>query len=153
MDRNSAEFTAFVKEVEPRVRYALVAGYGPERGLEGTAEAFAFAWEHWGKLQSVKNPAGYIYRVGQRHAARMKATPTLFPEPSHNPEPWFEPGLPTALERLSAKQRAAVVLIRGFGYTHREVADLLGARIPTVQKHLDRGLAKLRSDMGVKLNA
>jgi RNA polymerase sigma factor (sigma-70 family) len=77
----------------------------------------------------------------------------LFPIPARNPEPTFEPGLPRALEKLSVNQRAAVVLIRGYGYTHREVAELLGIRIPSVQKHLERGLAKLRSALGVTIDA
>jgi hypothetical protein len=33
----ATDFTLFVKEAEPRLRYALVAGYGPDRGLDGTA--------------------------------------------------------------------------------------------------------------------
>ena len=153
MDRDSTEFTAFVKEVEPRVRYALVAAYGPDRGLEGTSEALAYAWEHWNRIRAVNNPAGYIYRIGQRHAAKQIPPRRLFPEPVTHPQPWIEPGLPQALERLTAKQRTAVVLIRGYGYTHREVAELMGIRVTTVQKHLDRGIQKLRSVLGVTVDA
>ena len=153
MDRDSTEFTAFVKEVEPRVRYALVAAYGPDRGLEGTSEALAHAWEHWDRIKRVDNPAGYVYRIGQRHAARQKPPRRLFPEPACNPQPWVEPGLPGALEHLTARQRTAVVLIRGYGYTHREVAELMGIRVPTVQKHLDRAMDKLRTVLGVTVDA
>ena len=36
------------------------------------------------------------------------------------------------------------------GYmTAREVADFVGVSVPTVQKHADRGLAKLRRSLGV----
>jgi RNA polymerase sigma-70 factor (ECF subfamily) len=154
MDRDSEEFAAFFEEVEPRVRYALAAAYGPERGHEGAAEAFAYAWEHWNRISKMANPAGYVYRAGQHYAARLKPrTGRLFQVPAGNPEPIIEPGLARALEKLSVKQRAAVVLIRGYGYTHREVADLLGIRIPSVQKHLERGLAKLRSSLGVTIDA
>jgi RNA polymerase sigma-70 factor (ECF subfamily) len=154
MDRDSAEFTAFVEEVEPKVRYALVAGFGTECGQEGAAEAFAYAWEHWGRIRKMDNPAGYVYRAGKHYAVRIKPRAgRLFPIAVGNPEPLIEPGLPDALERLSAKQRAAVVLIRGYGYTHKEVAALLGIRIGTVQKHLDRGLSKLRSALGVTADA
>lgn len=38
-------FTVFVKEVEPRLRHALVAVYGQEQGRDATAEALAYAWE------------------------------------------------------------------------------------------------------------
>ncbi len=154
MDRDSAEFAAFFEEVEPRVRYALAAAYGPECGHEGAAEAFAYAWEHWKRIRQMENPAGYVYRAGQHHAARLKPRAgRLFPVSSGNPEPFIEPGLPRALEGLSVNQRAAVVLIRGYGFTYGEVADLLGIRVPTVQKHLERGMAKLRSALGVTIDA
>lgn len=147
--RLSSEFTDFVKEVEPRVRYALVAAYGPERGLEGTAEAFAYAWEHWERIRGMDNLGGYLYRAGSHHAARLWPTRPRFPEVSSASSPWVEPGLPVALARLSRRQRVAVVLVRAYGYTLKEVAELMGVAVPTVQTHVDRGLAKLRSFMGV----
>ena len=59
-------------------------------------------------------------------------------------EPVFEPGLAPALKTLTARQRTAVVLVHGFGWTLREVAELTGTKVTTVQNHLERGLAKLR---------
>jgi RNA polymerase sigma-70 factor (ECF subfamily) len=149
----ATDFTLFVKEAEPRLRYALVAGYGPDRGLDGTAEAFAYAWENWDRVRSMDNPTGYLFRVGQHHAARGWPNARLFPEPASNLQPWVEPALPRALGRLTAKQRVTVVLVWGYGYTHKEVAEVLGTSIPTVQKHLARGLAKLRSALGVTEDA
>jgi len=35
-----------------------------------TAEALAYAWENWDRLSSMKNPVGYLYRVGQSRARR-----------------------------------------------------------------------------------
>jgi RNA polymerase sigma factor (sigma-70 family) len=61
----------------------------------------------------------------------------------------FEPGLPAALAGLTQRQRVAVVLVHGYGYTLREVAELTGIRQTTVQNHLNRGLARLRSTLGV----
>ena len=58
-------FRAFVLEVEPRLHAAFVAVYGYERGREATAEALAYAWEHWSELRGMPNPAGHLYRVGQ----------------------------------------------------------------------------------------
>jgi RNA polymerase sigma factor (sigma-70 family) len=55
-----------------------------------------------------------------------------------------EPALVPALKSLSARQRTAVVLVHGFGWTIREVAELTGTKVTTVQNHLERGLAKLR---------
>ncbi len=63
--------------------------------------------------------------------------------------PWIEPGLPDALNKLSARQRQVVVLVHGFEYTHQEVADLLGISRSSVQNHVERGLARLRSELEV----
>ena len=62
---------------------------------------------------------------------------------------WFEPKLPHSLRRLTTKQRAAVVLVHGYGYTYQEVADLLGIARSSVQQHVERGLRRLRVDLGV----
>ena len=63
--RDSELFTDFVENTELDLRRALIARYGPERGREATAEAFAYAWEHWNRIKDMKNPSGYLYRVGQ----------------------------------------------------------------------------------------
>lgn len=154
-DRPSREaFISFARRVEPRLRYALVAGCGPERGIEATAEALAYAWEHWDRISQLKNPAGYLYRIAQRRAWRnhgVTEVPLMGPTPVADPPP-VEPGLEPALSHLSKKQRTAVVLIEGFSWTYQEVADLQGVARSTVQKHHDRGMAALRSEMGVSID-
>jgi DNA-directed RNA polymerase specialized sigma24 family protein len=40
------------------------------------------------------------------------------------------------------------VMVEGFGWTHHEMAEFLGVGRSTVQKHLERGLARLRRDLG-----
>lgn len=61
----------------------------------------------------------------------------------------MEPSLRGALGGLSDRQRVAVVLVHGYGWTMAEVADLLGVKVTTVQSHLDRALARLRSILEV----
>jgi DNA-directed RNA polymerase specialized sigma24 family protein len=135
-------FTAFVIEHECRLRRAFVAAYGGQRGREATAESLAFAWEHWDRLSQMDNAPGYLYRVG-RSRTRRRRTVLTFVSEEHR-DPIVEPGLAPALRTLSARQRTAVVLVHGFGWTLKEVADLTGTKITTVQNHLERGLAKLR---------
>jgi RNA polymerase sigma factor (sigma-70 family) len=65
--------------------------------------------------------------------------------------PWIEPGLPVAMARLSEKQRVVVMLIHGLEWTYSEVADLLGVSKSTVQSQAERGMAKLRSDVGASI--
>ena len=142
-------FEAFVRDAEPRLRRALVAAYGFEEGRDAAAEALAYAWEHWARLQDVTNLPGYLFRVAQsRSRSRRRREPALFDVPASWPEHSFEPGLPRALAALSERQRLAVVLVHGYGCTLREVSDLIGVKQTTVQNHLERGLARLRTMLG-----
>ena len=150
-DDERCTFESFVRRVEPRLRRALVAAYGADRGYEATAEALAYAWEHWNELGEVDNVTGLLYRVGQSRTRERKRR-ALF-APPNQPEPWFEPALALALERLTEAQRSAVVLVHGFGWTLREVAECTGVKVTTVQNHLERGLLKVRTTMKVETDA
>jgi DNA-directed RNA polymerase specialized sigma24 family protein len=143
-----AAFERFVEETGPRLSRALAAVYGFEDGRDATAEALAYAWQNWARLQHIANLPGYLFRVGQTRN-RRKRQPVLF-DIGDDPDYTFEPGLPRALAALSPRQRLAVVLVHGYGYTLREVAELTGIRPTTVQNHLARGLARLRSLLGVE---
>jgi DNA-directed RNA polymerase specialized sigma24 family protein len=115
--READGFEAFVLAVEPRLR---------------------------ARVRAMPNAAGYLFRVAQSRSrgswGRRRRAPVLF-ESSAWVEHRFEPGLPGALASLSERQRLAVVLVHGFGYTLREVAELTGVKLTTVQNHLERGLA------------
>jgi DNA-directed RNA polymerase specialized sigma24 family protein len=147
------EFTRFVKETEPRLSYALAAAYGVETGAEATADALGWAWEHWDRVKGMTNAPGYLYRVGQSKARRYIRPRVLFPQVAPMDEPTVVPELPAALDQLSKNQRVAVVMIHGLGYTEREVADLVGSSRWTVRTHAERGLGKLRSSLGVTIDA
>lgn len=139
----TAEFEVLADELRPRLARAFVAAYGPERGQEALAEALAWAWENFGALQEMDNPAGYLYRVGQSRT-RPRHSPPPFPAPDAVGVPWVEPNLPDALRDLTEHQRVSVVLVHGYGWTRREVAALLDLAPTTVQNHVERGLTHLR---------
>lgn len=147
------QFTQFVKDVEPRLSYALAAAYGVEVGSESTADALAYAWEHWHRIQEMDNPAGYLYRVGQTAARKHRRRAPLFPAVERHELPHVEPGLPSALGQLSEAQRTAVVLVHVLEWSEREAAELLGVNRSTVRRHRDRGLAKLRAALEVTVDA
>ena len=147
-----SDFEIFVRRCEPRLRHALVAVYGFEEGRDAAAEALAYAWENWDSLQDITNLPGYLYRVGQTRGRRRKKQRVLH-ESAGWPEHRFEPGLPGALARLSRRQRQAVVLVHGYGYSLREVADLTGITRSSVQRHAARGLALLRGKLGVEIGS
>lgn len=145
-------FTAFVAERGPRLKQALIAALGGEVGREAAAEALLWAWEHRSKLQGMHNPSGYLYRLGRNRGIAMLRRRDGFPAApsvSSGDAPWVEPGLTAALQRLTQMQRVAVLLVHGWGWTYREVADHLDVGMSTVQSHVDRGLAKLRRELKV----
>jgi len=143
-----AAFGEYVAEAEPRLRRALIATYGPERGREATAEALAWAWEHRAELEAVNNPTAFLYRVGQSRS-RLRRVRPVFDRPATE-EPWVEPKLAAALAALPGRQRIAVFLVHGAGWTQAEAAELLEVRVSTVQKHVERAMAKLRLQIGVE---
>ena len=145
------EFTVFLTEKEPRLRRVLIARYGPEIGREAAAEALAYGWEHWEKLRKMRNPAGYLFRVGQSRARKYRTRSLAL---THDPaaeaaEPWVEPGLAAALERLSPRQRSAVLMVHGFGHTYEETARAMGVTRATAQRHVERAMRRLRADLEV----
>jgi DNA-directed RNA polymerase specialized sigma24 family protein len=141
------EFEAFVRDVEPSLRRALVSAYGFERGRDATAEALGWAWQHWDRTRGLDNKVAYLFRVGQSKS-RGRLTPVIF-ERTDTPEHWFEPGLGPALASLTERQRICVVLIHGFDWSMREVAELLGIRVTSVQSHAERGIAHLKRTLEV----
>ncbi len=146
---DQAAFERFVAATGPRLGRALAALYGFEDGRDATAEALAYAWENWPRLQHIANLPGYLFRVGQTRSRRRRQPVAGLFDIGDCGEYSFEPGLPKALAALSQRQRLAVVLVHGYGYTLREVAELTGIRPTTVGNHLSRGLSRLRSLLGV----
>jgi RNA polymerase sigma factor (sigma-70 family) len=149
-------FERFVHDVRGRLQRALVAAYGPEIGREAAADALTWAWANWRKVEAMTNPGGYLYRVGQSQARRyrrqQRAAPMFgvivarSPATSNVAE---DVELRRALGRLTTRQRTAVLLVHGHAYTLEETAESLGCSISTLRNHLQRGLSRLRRELGV----
>lgn len=142
-------FEAFVEEVEPRIRHALIGWVGVEDARDATAEALAYGWENWQRLSAMSNPAGYLYRVAQSAARRATKKRPLLPEVPTHQTPWVEPGLPSALASLTSKQRISVWVINGLGWTANEASALLGISPESIRTHVRRGMEKLRKALEV----
>ena len=143
-------FTEFVKLTEPRLRHSLSALFGTEAGKDLAADALVYGWEHWERVRDMDNPAGYLYSVGRDKGRRQlgRRRPVLV---AVDPErmPWIEPHLVDALALLPERQRVVVMLLHCFQWSMSEVSDLLGLAKPTVQTHAQRGLDRLREQLGV----
>ena len=150
-DPNRNEFEAFVEQIELKLRVALIAVFGQQVGRDAAAEALAYGWEHWDDVSTMENPVGYLYRVG-RTSQRRRREP-MWAEVPVDSTPNVEPGLPSAIGKLSEKQRLAVVLVHAYDWNRQEVANLAGMSISSVDTHLSRGLSKLRASLGVEAHA
>jgi DNA-directed RNA polymerase specialized sigma24 family protein len=149
-ERESA-YLEFVSSIDAALRRALVARFGAERGTEAYCEALVFAWEHWDRVRVMERPIPYLFTVGRSRTRRMFSTrPTFVAPPGIADERQVEPKLAKALEGLSGKQRAAVVLVVAYGWSYAEVAEVMHVQKGTVQRHVDRGMGALRAVLGVK---
>lgn len=146
----SDAFGLWFDRAEPQLRAAFLAAFGAELGRDATAEALGYVWEHRDRVLALENPTGYAFRVGQRWARRQRVRRTRKFGMTADAAvgPGFEPGLHAALDRLPTRQRQVVVLCVGYSLTHAEAADLLGISRSTVQNHVERGLRRLREEIG-----
>ena len=142
-------FEEFLEGAESRLRHAFVARFGPDVGRDAAAEALAYGWEHWDRVGAMDNPTGYLFRVGQSRARRYRRMPLVLSGAPVGHDYEFEPGLIDALGGLSDRQRTVVVLVHCFDWLLSEVAELLDIGLTTVQKHEERGMAKLRKALEV----
>ena len=148
-DRQVArDFATVVKEVQPRLRQAFVARYGIDVGLDATAAALGWAWEHRCETLTLSNPVGYLFRVGQSstrsHFAWTRRRSAGFPPEQSSRDVTSSVDLADAVARLGTNQRLCVLLIHAHGWSYREVADLLAISVDAVTNHVHRGLKRLR---------
>jgi DNA-directed RNA polymerase specialized sigma24 family protein len=146
---SASAFEAFFVRVDQSLRAALTARDGPDLGRDATAEALAWAFEHWDRAQALEQPVGYLYRVAQSRSRRLlrRERPLAGRAFEHTPD--VDPRLTRALTELSARQRVAVLLVHGYDWTHSEVAALMRVSPTTVATHIARGLAQLREYLEV----
>lgn len=114
---------------------------------DAAAEALAWAWEEWDKVQTMENPAGYLFRVG-RSKSRLRKAPRLAPVAALD-LPDVEPRLVPALLGLPSRQRTAVWLVHACQWRPAEVAEAMGVSPSAVSTHLSRGLHQLRAVLEV----
>lgn len=148
-DERLDAFTVFASSAAPRLANALVALLGVEAGHDATWEALGHGWENWEKVSVMDNPVGYLYVIGRNSGRGSRKQRVVFPDPPVDRTPWVEPALSSVLEELPTRQRQAVMLVHGYGWTLSEVAEVLHVSKTTVQKHVERGVSRLRAELGV----
>jgi RNA polymerase sigma-70 factor (ECF subfamily) len=122
-------------------------------------EAFARAWQHWGKVSGYANPEAWVRTVAFRIqiSAWRKTTNRLRAQRRHGrppDEPELSPdyvAIINALRKISEAQRRALTLHYILDLTVEEIADETGVAIGTVKARLHRGrktLARHLTDSG-----
>jgi DNA-directed RNA polymerase specialized sigma24 family protein len=131
------------------LRRALVVRFGVDVGVEAHAEVIAYMWEHADRLLAMSNPAGYLFRVGQSAARRLRRWNRSFQLDADLIEPsvGFTPELRPALQRLRPRHRVAVVLVHGYGFSYAEVASILDVPESSIRNDVHRGLTSLRAQL------
>ena len=123
-----------------------------EAARDVTQDAFAQLYVHWPKVRRYDRPGAWVRRVAIRLALRQRTREARQHEP-------FQPADPTstatatdvedrleileALRRLTARQRAAVVLFYVHDLAVDEIAATLRCRPATVRVHLHDARAEL----------
>jgi len=146
------EFDDFYLGSVRRVTAQVVALLGDAGEAEDAVqEAYARAWQHWGSVSQMADPAAWVrvvaYRIkvsSWRSAVRRIAAHRRHGLPADVPEQSPDSVmLVAALRRLPEPQRRAIVLFHLAGLTVEQVAAEVGAPEGTVKARLSRGRAAL----------
>jgi len=156
---NGAEqdFRAFVQGIAAslhRTAYLLCGDWYLADDL--VQEALAKAYSHWRKVQEAENPSAYVRRIlinESRRSWRRNRNVTAHPDVNladiavddMSDGVVNRAELLQALQSLSARQRATVVLRFLEGLSERETAAALGCTEGTVKSQTSRALIKLKS--------
>ncbi len=138
-----------VDAVEPRLRHALTALYGPERGREATSEALEWAFAHFqlcGRSSTADDEAARLRRLfaeGRARSASLRA-PSLFDEPAALAAD-LDRRVAGLLSVMPMRDRVALLLIEGAAWTPGDVADLFGTVENRVLRSEQRWLPALQA--------
>lgn len=117
-------------------------------------EAFEKAFARWERVQAMRSPKGWVYRVAVNAARRQLSRETREGErlafaaagSRHVPPPGGEAWL--AVATLPVRQRTAVVLRHVGGMTEAEVAEAMGVTRSTVSSTLASAYTTLAGALG-----
>jgi RNA polymerase sigma factor (sigma-70 family) len=148
-------FDEVFRDLYPRARRVAMRILGSVPDAEDAAsEGLARALVDWHRVAAMPHRDAWILRVTTNVAidvARRRAR--SLPDPGEatrtDDETVLRLTLVAALAELPARQREAVVLRHLAGLPERDVAAALGVSTNTVKKHLQRGMARLRSSPSI----
>lgn len=145
IDGTATQIELIYREQGDKLWRSLMFTFGDsEVASDAVAESFAQAIRRGAALT---DPGAWVWKAAYRIAAgemkRMRSGTELPEDLEYEmPEPAVD--LFRALQKISVKQRAAVVLGDYAGYTNREIATIIGSTPSAVGVHLHRARRALR---------
>jgi RNA polymerase sigma-70 factor (ECF subfamily) len=118
-------------------------------------DAFLALWERWERVGVMDDPTGYLYRTsmnvfrkrGRRAALAVRRRLALAPDPVPFADIDEQQDVVAALQELSPRQRAAVVLLDVMGYSSEDAGEALGVTAGTVRGLASRARESMRRQM------
>ena len=141
------EFDRFFERERARLFQALCLVTRNRFEAEELAQdAFLAVYERWDRVRDMEDPTGYLYRTAmnafrswhRRSALAAKRAIGLTRSDDSIEQLEERDVVVRALAPLTARQRAAVVLIDLMGYSSDEAGRMLGVRASTVRTHAER---------------
>ncbi|MFC4147057.1 ECF RNA polymerase sigma factor SigK [Micromonospora mangrovi] len=143
--RDPAQAEEVTQEVLVEV-WRTAARFDPARG---SATAWVFTMAHRRAVDRVRSEQAGVDRA-RRVAAGSGHVP--YDEVAEEAATRLErQQVRRCLDHLTEVQREAITLAYYGGHSYREVADLLGAALPTVKSRMRDGLIRLRDCLGVEV--
>ena len=143
---DGAAFAMLVEKYERPLRSFLAHAAGPEIADDIAQDAFLKAWRAAAQYDGRARYSTWLTRIAWRcriDAVRKDRRPLVG-------EPELQAAPPSGevedmLARLTEKERAALVLCEGQGWTHGEAAELLGIPLGTLKSTVARAKDKCRA--------
>jgi RNA polymerase sigma-70 factor, ECF subfamily len=135
-------FEEFFATERTRLHRALFAITGSRAEAEDIAQdAFLRVWERWDRVGSLDDPAGYLHRTAmnvfrdrrRRLVLSLKRAVHLSSGSNEYDVVEARSVAASVLGSLPPRQRAAVVLTEGLGYSAEEAGRMLGIKGSTVR--------------------
>jgi RNA polymerase sigma-70 factor, ECF subfamily len=156
---SAASFEELFRAEQGRLHQALFAITGSRQEAEDIGqEAFLRLWERWERIRGLDDPVGYLHRTAinvyrdrsRRLLLTMKRAVGMAPQPNEYVAVEARSMAASVLGQLPPRQRAALVLTEGLGYSAEEAGQLLGIKGSTVRAlHFQARSALGRTEEGI----
>ena len=125
----------------PRLgRFLWRLGLRPDEVEEAINDVFLIVWQKAASFEGASSPSTWImgiaYNKALKRMKRRRPTTPLGAVMLVSVEPGGSGDVAAAVRKLPAKQRAVIVLTFEFGYSYREISQVLGCPENTVKTRM-----------------